>query len=324
MRAAVYLSVLMAAGVSTHGGAQAISTLGVERDMPAVRSWRITYENDFFAATDRDYTQGIHVEVVHPALAKNPVGRVLLRSADFASRVGLAYEDDGYTGSDLKSARVLPGDRPYAGTKMIRSFSVATSPALALRVSSSLTLGIVGQGAGGKEIQTFIHKRTGNTIPQGWGNQIRNDVIVNYEAAVERRLIPPRKHLLMTGTASARVGTYHTAASMAATLLVGRARDPFTSALRPSLGREWYVYAKPQFGVIGYNATLQGGLFNRTSPYTISAADLARVVYRHQIGLVYRSSSRFIEYSRSFAGPEFRGARPHQSGGLSFGVIRPL
>ncbi len=297
--------------------AQAVSTSGVERDLGAASYWRLAYDNDFFTATDRYFTQGITVEVATPRLAGFPLMRLLREPRGAQLRYGLAYTDDGYTASDLKASRILTGDHPYAGTKQLRAFTLALDTLRQQRVSSSLTLGIIGQGAAGAEIQTFIHRHTGNTIPQGWGNQIRNDLILNYEAGVERSLyhIPG---VLLTGTGMARLGTYNTAMTVGTTLLAGRVASPFTGG--DSRRRSFFVYVKPQLNAVGYDATLQGGLFNRSSPYTIAARDLARLVYRQQIGVVYRSGRRYIEYYQTRATPEFRGGRAHRSGGFQIGM----
>ena len=306
---------------ASHLTAQAITTTGAERDPGRASYWRLAYDNDFFTATDRYFTQGIVLEVVSPALRRVPLMRVLVTPARSAVRYGVAYEDDGYTASDLKASQILVDDHPYAGTKQLRLFSIAIDTTRARRVTSALTLGIIGQGAGGAEIQTFIHRHTGNTIPLGWHNQIRNDAIVNYEASVERPLMQ-RAGLLITGFGMGRVGTYNTAATLGSTLMLGRVGSPFTSLTGRS--RQFYLYAKPQLNLVGYDATLEGGLFNRSSPYTISAGALSRVVYRHQVGAVYRSGNTYLEYYRSVGTREFQGGRAHKSGGfqlaMSFGV----
>ncbi len=311
-----FVSLLAARAV----GAQAISTTSVERDPQRSSYWRVTYDNDFFTATDRYYTQGIHVEVVHPGLRKFVPTRALIRPNGSHTRFGIAYEDDGYTASDLKLPQILTGDHPYAGTKQLRMFAIASDSARNTRLSSAMTLGIIGPGAAGGEIQTFIHKRTGNTLPQGWRNQIRNDIILNYEATIERPIAHVGSHLLIVGTGTARLGTYSTALSGGTSLIVGRVRNMFSASSAISRGRTFYAYAKPQLQLVAYDATLQGGLLNRSSPYTIASRDVARAVYRQQIGLVYRSGSRYIEYFQSLASPEFRGARSHRTGGLLFGM----
>jgi len=300
--------------------AQAINLTGVERDVPAVSSWRLAYDNDFFTATDRYFTQGIVLEVTTPRLSRVPMMRALIRPRGSVLRHAIVYEDDGYTASDLKAVQILRGDHPYVGTKQLRLQVIASDTLRRQRITSSLNLGIIGQGAGGAAIQTFIHRHTGNTTPRGWVNQVRNDVILNYEAGIEREIHRAGSRLLLTGSGIVRAGTFNTAFTAGPTLMLGRVGSPFgtTSERRRSL----YLYVKPQVNLVGYDATLQGGLFNRSSPYTIGTHDIRRVVYRQQVGLVYRSGSRFIEYYQSSATPEFRGARAHRSGGFQVGVIR--
>ena len=301
--------------VSSLGG-QAIGTTGIERETGRDAWWRLAYDNDFFTATDRYFTQGIEVEFVAPSLRRVPLVRALIAPRASTVRYGLAYEDDGYTASDLKAPQILRDDHPYAGTKQLRIFAIANGTTTPRRVTSSLNIGIIGQGAGGKEIQTFIHRRTGNTIPQGWGNQIRNDVILNYEATLEQPILRPSSHLLITGVGIARLGTYNTAASIGSALMVGRVGTPFSGTAAQA--RAFFLYIKPQLNVVGYDATLQGGLFNRTSPYVIGAGDISRLVYRQQIGFVYRSRRRSVEYFQSLGTREFSGGRAHKSGGFQF------
>ena len=315
MKRTLLLATILAARVAT---GQAISTTGVERDTRSPAFWRVAYDNDFFTATDRYFTQGIAIEVVSPSLVRFPLRHVLVTPGGSWTRFGVAYEDDGYTASDLKASQILTRDHPYAGTKQLRLFDIAIDTVRRRRVTSSLNVGLIGQGAGGAEIQTFIHEHTGNTIPQGWHNQIRNDVIVNYEAAVERETYRIGRSLLLTGTAMARAGTYNTAVTAGATLLAGRIGDPFSQR---TSGRAIYAYFKPQLNVVGYDATLQGGLFNRTSPYTISASDLSRVVYRQQLGVVFRSGRLYAEYYQSLGTREFQSGRAHKTGGIQIGVL---
>ncbi len=306
---------------------QEIGTLGVERDMQRDHYWRLVYENDFFAATDRYYTQGLRLEVVAPGLRRLPVAPLLLRPKGMLLRHGLVFEDDGYTASDLKRPGIIAGDHPYAGTKQLRAFVTATDPERGRRVVSGLTLGIIGPAAGGKQIQTFLHRVTGNTIPQGWSNQIRNDLILNYDVGVSQRVARVGRVMSLNADAGARLGTLNTSATVGATLMLGwlGSRSGATGDASPALnqpsapGPALYVYAKPAFSLSGFDATLQGGLLNRSSPYTIPSQDLRRGTYAHHVGVVLRFRGGYVEYFRGYASRSFRTGRDHQTGGLVIG-----
>jgi hypothetical protein len=303
------LCALITVAVSLPLHAQEQAATGVERETSHAHSWRLLYENDFFAATDRYYTQGIYLEFVHPALARSPIRHVLIAPSRHPTRFGLAFGDEGYTGSDLKQSVIVPGDHPWAGTKQLHAFAIATDTIRHRRLSSQLTVGLIGQGAAGREIQTFIHERTGNTIPQGWHNQIRNDLILNYAVLAEQRVAASGKSVELWTSLGARAGTFQTSLSAGSTLLAGR------------IGR-WHAYAAPSVRLVGYEATLQGGLFNRDSPYTIGAGDLHRVVYAQRLGLVYSGDRVFVEFFRAQTGREFAGGRTHRTGGIAIGTGR--
>ncbi len=308
--------------------AQAIHSTGIERVVPSESYWRLTYENDFFTATDRFYTQGILLEVVHPRLDIRALRKLLYAPDGARTRFGVAFEDNGYTSSDLKQSTIPVGDRPYAGTKQLRAFAIANDTASRRITTSSLTLGVIGPAAGGREIQTYLHRKTGNTIPMGWTHQIQNDLILNYDVATEQQLTRSRTNADVSGTAAARVGTFHTAATVGATLRFGRLPVAAPVPTLRDVGvartpRSFFVYAKPQLQLVGYDATLQGGLFNRANPYTIATGDLSRTVYRQQLGFVYQSSTRYVELSHIYTTASFRGGSAHRTGGIGFGVLLP-
>lgn len=306
--------------------AQEINPVSVERETTRERYWRLVYENDFFTATDRYYTQGILLEFVHPALRRIPVTRLLLQPHDYQLRFGLAYEDDGYTASDLKVAEIRPGDHPYAGTKQLRAYAIAADTSRARRITSGLTLGVIGPAAGGRAIQTFLHRRTGNTIPQGWRNQIRNDVILNYDASVAQRVVRAAETIELVAHVGGRIGTFGTGSQAGATLMLGRlgarrlpvGSGPATDGSEDR-GRALFAYVRPALSLTLHDATLQGGLFNRSSPYTISAADITRLGYTQRFGLIYRSGAHYVEYFQTFTSAPFRGGRAHRTGGIVVG-----
>lgn len=300
--------------------AQAISTIGMERAVQSNSLWRLSYENDFFGATDRYYTQGVHFEVVHPHARIPGVARLLVAPVGTRTRFGIAFEDDGYTSSDLKQATIPFGDHPFAGTKQLRAFVIANDTLRDRVTSSSLTIGLIGPGAGGREIQTFIHQRTGNTIPMGWTHQIRNDLILNYEVTGEQVVRRWGRGAQFSVSGVARAGTFSTALSSGTTLMLGRLPSELASGA--STSRSLYVYAKPQLQFVGYDATLQGGVFNRSSPYTIATGDVSRAVYRQYVGIVYQSGSRYIEFFRGYNSRTFREGRSHSTGGIVFGITR--
>ena len=61
---------------------QKIDNMASFRQITSDSYFRFNYENDYFNATDRDYTQGYSFELVTPWLAKNPANHLLVHLVD--------------------------------------------------------------------------------------------------------------------------------------------------------------------------------------------------------------------------------------------------
>lgn len=300
--------------------AQAVDNNGLERNINKDRYVRLNYGNDYFTATDYYLTQTILLEFVHPALRKNPVNKLFIRPASFQMKYGLAAEHNGYTPTDYVPANILYGDRPFAGTLSLKSFAIATDTLKKQRLAISLSLGIIGPGAGAGEMQTYIHEHTPNAIPHGWPNQIANDLMLNYQIAYEKQIIGLNNYLNISATALARLGTVSTKAAAGLTVMTGIFNNPYTSLTGKNKKFQLYMYDHPELSVVGYDATLQGGLFNKESPYTIAANNITRTVFKNNWGIVGKFGNVYLEYYQSFMTKEFAAGMEMKNGGIQIGV----
>ena len=301
--------------------AQRIDNTASFRQMGQGNYIRLHYDNDFFTGTDYYYTQGYNVEVVNPALRKNPLTRLLIKARGNQIQYGLAFEHFGFTPTSIRSNAILVGDRPFAGCILLKTFSISTDTLRRVRVSSVLSTGMVGPVAFGGEIQEALHRLTNSIEPHGWQHQIRNDVILNYTLNYEKQLYAYRNVLLVSASAQAQVGTFADRLQAGAVVMAGRFGSPFGSTL--SNGRtpmQLYVYAQPLVGLVAYDATLQGGLFDRSSPYVIQANQLARTTFQANVGAVFRYKNLYLEYYQSMLSREFETGLAHRWGGVKIGV----
>lgn len=299
--------------------AQRIDNTASFRQMGSDKYIRLHYDNDYFTTTDYYYTQGYNFEVVNPALRKNPLTRLLIKARGNQVQYGLALEHFGFTPTTIQSDAILVGDRPFAACILLKTFSISTDTLRRVRVSSLLSTGMVGPVAIGFEMQAAIHRLINGVEPHGWANQIRNDVILNYSLNYEKQLYAYRHALSVSANAQAQVGTFVDRLQTGFVVMAGRFDSPFGAA---SLNRrlQVYVYAQPLVSVIAYDATLQGGLFNRTSPYVIPADQLARTTFQANYGAVLRYKKLYLEYYQSRLTREFETGRPHRWGGIKIGV----
>ncbi|MCF6132586.1 lipid A deacylase LpxR family protein [Flavobacterium wongokense] len=297
---------------------QKIDNMASFRDIKSNNYFRFHYDNDYFTSTDKDYTQGYNFELVAPELIKNPINYLFIKPKKSEKKYGIALEHIGFTANNIASDQIQFGDRPFAAVIMLKSFSIATDTINKSRIVSSLNLGIIGPGAFGGDMQTAIHQATGNTIPLGWYNQIKNDAVVNYEISYEKQLLRFHDFFTVQTNATLRLGTLFTNASVGFNATLGIINSPFTS-VRDKNKFQLYCYSQPMINAIGYDATLQGGFFNKKSVYTIPANEMERFTLQNNFGIVLQYRWLFLEYSRSLLTREFSSGSSHKWGGIRIG-----
>lgn len=155
-------------------------------------TFAVVWDNDIFTGTDRNYTNGIRFSWVGETAEKNETGfmgsgysqwlKDQLHFLPFIGNASLnhsgawAFQQVMITPEDITEFQLLPDQAPYVGY---------THTDLALYAWNEhqyheyqLTLGVVGPDSGAENTQKFIHKTIGADKPNGWGNQVTRQVIV--------------------------------------------------------------------------------------------------------------------------------------------------
>ncbi len=299
---------------------QKIDNLASFRDLRSESYFRFSYDNDFFAASDKNYTQGYSFEYANRSLAKNPVNSLFLTPKTSYFTYGLALEHIGYTPSDFVSPDIQIDDRPFAAAIYIKSFVIATDTISKSRLSQSLSLGIIGPGAFGKEMQTAIHKLIENKTPGGWDNQIQSDLVLNYKMGYEKQVFNFKDIANLQAIASLQLGTLFTNASVGFNATVGLIDHPFSRNGTHSKFR-LYAFAQPTVNVVGFDATLQGGIFTNDNPYTISSKNIERLTAQIDYGLILKYKKLYLEYTRTTITKEFTSGNSANWGGFKAGFL---
>ncbi|HMG84060.1 MAG TPA: lipid A deacylase LpxR family protein [Ferruginibacter sp.] len=305
-----------------HCDAQIIDNTSSFKNSLGNKYFRIHYDNDYFTKTDEYYTQGITLEYANPAIGKLFTSKILIKPKHTDIIYGFRIDNFGYTPTSLQSDSILYGDRPYCGDMSGSTFAIAVDTIKHQIISSTFILGITGQAAGGKEFQTAIHKWSGNYLPQGWQYQIQNAIILDYQVNYEKRLLSYRNNFLLNAASLLRVGTHSDKVTAGFNFMAGNFNDRFLSVAttRPIRKKmQYYFYAQAQGGLIGYDATLQGGMFNKTSPYTIPTGDISRLTFQADAGIVVCFRKLYLEYSQSYLTKEFSTGHYHRWGGIRIG-----
>lgn len=298
--------------------AQKINHLISFRNIDSNSYFRFNYDNDYFAASDENYTQGYNLEFVSPFFNKNPINSLLIRPETYQLKYGLSIEHIGFTPDRYDLPEIQFNDRPFAASIMLKSFVVSQHSERKIRIHSSVNLGIIGPGAFGEEMQVGIHKATGNKVPRGWRHQIKNDIVVNYTIGIEKQIANFNDVASVQAQSNLSIGTLFTNASVGANVILGQFKDSFASEDNQR-NFQIYVYAQPVLSVVGYDATLQGGLINRDSPYTISSKNIERVTSQFNLGMIIQTKTLYFEYTRSSITKEFDTGSLAKWGGIRVG-----
>ena len=280
------------------------------------------FDNDATFRVDYYYTQGLGATHYNPVFRKSVVNKVLMKvaSKNAESFYGLAYKYDGFTPTNIRDPAIRIGDRPYAAYMYFSQIAGTTDQSRQMRFASSLDVGMIGPVAGAGRFQRVIHEYLDHGIPRGWKYQIKNDLVLNYNLNYQKGLIHTAS-LELIGEAEASVGTLYTRASAGALLRVGWLNNYFSDlgisnrASRQSAGLrnfQLFAFARSQGRLVGYNATMQGGVLNNKNVYTLPASAISRTVLESQTGLVCLIKGLRLESAVSFISPEFRGSRSHK------------
>lgn len=255
--------------------------------------FQFTYANDYFTSSDWYYTQGVRVEYGSG------------RWTGFAAR-------EGYTPTSLRNEKARPNDRPYAGLTYFGLRTTSLSSWLSGRLTTEYIAGFIGPASGGKQEQTYIHRETGNIIPQGWDDQIANDLLLNVNARYDIGLYSTRFINIEAG-AEARLGTFRTRAGLNSSISIGLLESSPTQRRSAIIA----LRIQPQAYVAIYDATLLGGVFNDNSPYTIPYSAFAKTVGRFTVGLDGRLGRFGLSFEHTYTTREYAGAQPHAWGTAS-------
>ncbi|MES2140046.1 MAG: lipid A deacylase LpxR family protein [Bacteroidota bacterium] len=324
-----YIKIILFFSVfSTSIVGQSDTTIVKKRPLKTESYFRFNYDNDFFSATDRYYTQGISLELIMPFIKKSPLSKLLIPiNKNALNYYGINFEQDGFTPRSIRHDSIFFGERPYASVFFVSHFLISINAEKKQRLSTSLDLGIIGPEAKGEEEQKGIHHALKNIQPLGWEYQIASDYVVNYNVKFEQGVYL-KKQIECIGFVSSRLGTLYDDISIGAMIRTGSMQSYFknlgmspTSYKGDQNGSEertnkfqCYVFGKAELKTVAYNATMQGGMFNKNSIYTIPSKDIKRLVGALSGGIVLAYKRVSLEYTKVYLGPEFKNGLSHAWG----------
>lgn len=309
-------------------------------DKTAGGTLSIYLENDLFAGTDRQYTSGVKLGWSSADLASYgdspyaspflPVFNLLphINGKAYQKNLVFALGQNIYTPDDTESLDVIKGDRPYAGWLYL-GVGVVWKDAK-VRNSLVLNVGLIGSWSYAQEAQRLVHDLRGLGHPNGWDNQLHNELgmVATYQREWrwprhERRVGFDWELLPHAGLALGNVQTY---VNLGGELRAGlNLPDDFgTAAIGPAAttstpvdGRQGaerarfdlglYVFARADGFAVAHNIFLDGNTFGN-SP----SVEHKWLVAELSVGAAVNYKNTKFAYAFVYRTEEFSGQKEAQ------------
>jgi hypothetical protein len=286
------------------------------------RSVRINFDNDILDGTDRYYTNGIRFDFISPSLKQSPLSWCMVPYwGHGVNYYGISIGQNMYTPYTTKVGGIHQGDRPYAAYLFLGSFKISNDPEKKFRQTSEIDLGVIGPSSFGDFVQKSFHSSVPtNNEPLGWEYQIRNDLVLNYNLTYEKGLLSNRG-IEFNLNALGDLGTLYTNMGGGFQFRTGR-MNPYFDSYGFSGGKvnkakgyskfQAFFFITSLGKLVGYDATLEGGMFNKSSIYTLTSKEISLLTYQGTLGLTLAYAGLRLDVEQFLLSPEFHGGSWHK------------
>lgn len=219
------------------------------RDYPGV--YNFYYENDLFAGSDNNYTNGMKASWVSSNLRDYVNDPCLPHWVRQLNRWAEALQPGGhdsrnmvvtigqamYTPTDLHRRDLIESDRPYAGWLYL---GLGYNARDARQMDSTeIDLGVVGPASLARQAQDFVHDLRGFERFNGWDNQLHNELGIQIVRERKNRVVstnnPSGPQFDLITHYGASLGNVKTYLNGGLELRFGHLPDDFgTASIRPA------------------------------------------------------------------------------------------
>ena len=254
------------------------------------RELSFTSENDAFLFQIKDayYTNGVFLNY-----------RFADSSGQFKKIHSFTLGQKIFTPVSKKAETVNEIDRPYCGYLFAQYTQVNSYRNDAL-LQWGGNIGVVGKASLGEALQNTYHSLLNFKRFEGWQYQVRNAIGIDAFASFAQTVLTVEDAVKLVPVAEAALGTQFTHAKAGAVFCIGAYEKNNRSVLfntrvssgyaAPEKKRELFLYAYPALVLQVYNASIQGGLFNKGNGAVLAKPETW--VYEQRLGICY-ANNRF-------------------------------
>lgn len=290
-------------------------------------SVHVHFENDFFGGgSDKHFTHGTRIECLTDpipwitALAdKVPWFRSERARKDpegaMQGRASVSVGQNMYTPENTYTKELVRDDRPYAGW-LYAGFGMVANQGSDRYDKLAMEVGVVGPASQAEDVQTFWHSLFGLHVPEGWDQQLHNElgVVLYYEQArrFEKQTIGMGLKVDAIPHFGGALGNVYTHGAAGITVRLGmnleddfgppriRPSLPGSGYFRPQEGLSWYLFAGPEVRLVIRNIFLDGNTFQDSH-----SVDKKPFVVDLQAGLALQWGRFRLSYTQIFRTEEF-------------------
>src|SRR5258708_4413618 len=303
---------------------------------------RIYEDNDFINiwghGTDNAYTNGTRLDYFYdlPHPSRFFIDKALPKAGEASiNTYGWGIVQLMYTPDHLSKPDYQPHDYPWSGALFATHTLYSYNPTRKYDIQTELVLGVIGSAALGKEAQTLLHRWEGYPLPQGWGHQFSNDLLLNINVTAEKQLARVGQAVEIIGGGQVAAGTMQNSLTLYPLIRFGNMTPYFNgfisqyaSTRQNQQGRrkgQFYFFVKPEAQLVVSYAPVQGGLFTNNPnlrpgestkppiPYPNVNTLQASLTY----GAVFSSGNFGLSFSQTTSSAQLKGLYCHQVGNIS-------
>lgn len=279
-------------------------------------------------SSDWGYTNGFRIDLFHIPVKKtrttifNWLHQYRGTNNNITSGWGLMQKM--ITPQNTKLSVPDRNDYPYCGA-LYAVYTIHSADNISkINLQSEYIAGVMGPPSLAKQTQTFVHHLVYYRIPKGWDYQLPTDLLLNYNIGLEKQLFSV-KAISGVGQTQLFLGSMQDGLSLSLLMHIGNNDNYFSGIYNR------YFTKKPKLSIsagttadlVLYNALLDGGLFNKESPFRNShskyGTDLARKKILGSLDMRALFSTKIfaVSYSLCITSSEFKEFKSHIIGNIS-------
>jgi len=166
-----------------------------QRERP---TWRFEFANDSNFSSDNQFTNGFTIQKYSTisgdfddlqgvrTFGKGLARKFLPQNSDLVYRKGIIVGQIMGTPEAIEEVDIILDDAPYLGMLAAQGSWIAFDDTRLTGFAT--TIGIVGEYSFAEEVQKGVHSLIDATEPQGWHNQLDNELVLNFHFMKKRKL----------------------------------------------------------------------------------------------------------------------------------------